>query len=303
MPGDALTIDSISKSFGHVEAVRSLSANLPTGCIYGFLGPNGAGKTTTIRMIMDIIHPDSGQVRVLGESSLDRVRDRIGYMPEERGLYRKMTARKIIAYIGSIHGMSKSELAREIPRWLEQMELSDWGHRKVEELSRGMQQKLQFIVTVINGPELLILDEPFSGLDPLNLDLLKDIVLKLREEGKTVIFSTHMMEQAEKLCDYILLINKGEKIIDGTMDQVRSQYKSNAVMVELEGDGDFIEKLPMVAGTKKEDRKLEVFLVENTDPQEFLKAIVDKVRVHSFEVKAPSLHEIFIHLVRGKTDE
>lgn len=300
MPGDVLIIDSISKSFGSVEAVRSLSANLPTGCIYGFLGPNGAGKTTTIRMIMDIIHPDSGQVRVLGESSIEMVRDRIGYMPEERGLYRKMTVRGVIAYIGTLHGMGKVELTREIPRWIDKLELSDWSNNKVEELSRGMQQKLQFIVTVINGPELLILDEPFAGLDPLNLDLLKNIMLKLRDDGKTVIFSTHMMEQAEKLCDYILLINKGEKVIDGALDLVRSQYKSNAVLVELEGDGDFIEKLPMVAGTKKDGRKLEVSLVENQSPQEFLKAIVDKVRVHSFEVKTPSLHEIFVHLVGGE---
>jgi len=187
MPGDVLIIDKISKNFGNLKAVDSLSANLPAGCIYGFLGPNGAGKTTTIRMIMDIIHPDSGQVRVLGESSIDRVRDRIGYMPEERGLYRKMKVRDVIAYIGTLHGMSKAELDREIPRWLDELELSDWGNNKVEELSRGMQQKLQFIVTVINGPELLILDEPFAGLDPLNLDRLKSIMLKLRDAGKTVI--------------------------------------------------------------------------------------------------------------------
>jgi ABC-2 type transport system ATP-binding protein len=303
MPGDALIIDKISKNFGNLKAVDSLSASLPAGCIYGFLGPNGAGKTTTIRMIMDIIRPDSGQVRVLGESLIERVRDRIGYMPEERGLYRKMTVRGMIAYIGTLHGMSKVELDREIPRWLDELELSDWVNNKVEELSRGMQQKLQFIVTVINGPELLILDEPFAGLDPLNLDRLKDIVLKLREEGRTVIFSTHMMEQAEKLCDYILLINKGEKVIDGTLEQVRAQYKSNTVLVELEGNGDFIEKLPMVAGAKKDGRKLDVSLVENTDPQEFLKAIVDKTRVLSFEVRVPSLHEIFVHLVGGKADE
>ena len=245
MPGDALVIDNINKNFGNVEAVRSLSANLPSGCIYGFLGPNGAGKTTTIRMVMDIIHPDSGQVRVLGEPSIERVRDRIGYMPEERGLYRKMSVKNVIAYIGNLHGMGKPGLSRVIPRWLDELELTDWGNNKVEELSRGMQQKLQFIVTVINDPELLILDEPFSGLDPLNLDLLKDIVLRLRNEGKTVIFSTHMMEQAEKLCDYILLINKGEKVMDGTLEQVRSQYKSNKVLVELEGHGDFIRKLPI----------------------------------------------------------
>ena len=303
MPGDPLIIDSISKSFGSVEAVRSLSAKLPPGCIYGFLGPNGAGKTTTIRMVMDIIHPDSGQLRVLGQPSIEGVRDRIGYMPEERGLYRKMTVKNVIAYLGSLHGMDKAGLDRAIPRWLERMELSDWGDKKVEELSRGMQQKLQFIATVINEPELLILDEPFSGLDPLNLDLLKNIVLGLRDEGRSVIFSTHMMEQAERICDYILLINNGQKVIDGSLEQVRAQYKSNALLVELEGETDFIRNLPIVAGVKKEDRKLEVSLAGGADPQEFLKAIVDKVRVLSFQVKAPSLHEIFVHLVGGKADE
>jgi ABC-2 type transport system ATP-binding protein len=178
------------------------------------------------------------------------------------------------------------------------MGLAAWENHKVEELSRGMQQKLQFIVTVINDPELLILDEPFSGLDPLNLDLIKNIMLRLRDQGRTVIFSTHMMEQAEKLCDYILLINRGRKVIDGTLEAIRGQYRSNAALVELEGDSGFIAGLPMVGGVKTDGRKLEVALRPDSDPQELLKALVEKARVLSFEVKRPNLHETFIHLVK-----
>jgi len=297
---DALIIEGVSKSFGDVRAVENLSARLPAGSIYGFLGPNGAGKTTTIRMIMNIILPDSGNIRILGESSIDRARDRIGYMPEERGLYRKMTVRKVLAYLGSLKSMRRDELSREITRWLEEVGLADWVGKKVEELSRGMQQKLQFVATLINDPELLILDEPFSGLDPINLDILKEIMLKLRESGRTVIFSTHMMEQAEKLCDFILLINKGEKVIDGTLESIRKQYKSNVVTVESEGEARIIEELPMVTGTRTEGGRLEVALKENCDTQEFLKALVAKARVRTFEVKVPSLHEIFVNLVKGE---
>jgi len=297
---DALIIEGVSKSFGDVRAVENLSARLPAGSIYGFLGPNGAGKTTTIRMIMNIILPDSGNIRILGESSIDRARDRIGYMPEERGLYRKMTVRKVLAYLGSLKSMRRDELSREITRWLEEVGLADWVGKKVEELSRGMQQKLQFVATLINDPELLILDEPFSGLDPINLDILKEIMLKLRESGRTVIFSTHMMEQAEKLCDFILLINKGEKVIDGTLESIRKQYKSNVVTVESEGEARIIEELPMVTGTRTEGGRLEVALKENCDTQEFLQALVAKARVRAFEVKVPSLHEIFVNLVKGE---
>ncbi|HUU30355.1 MAG TPA: ATP-binding cassette domain-containing protein [archaeon] len=299
---DPLIIEEVSKSFGEVRAVEGLSAQLPAGSIYGFLGPNGAGKTTTIRMIMDIIHPDSGQIRVLGQTAVEKVRERIGYMPEERGLYRKMSVRNVISYLGALKGMRRTELSTAVPRWLEKVGLDGWSDKKVEELSRGMQQKLQFVATVINEPELLILDEPFSGLDPINLELLKGIMLGMRDSGKTVIFSTHMMEQAEKMCDFILLIDRGEKVIDGTLEGIRSQYKSNVVRVDLEGDTSFIGGLQMVKETKKADGRLEIVLDEKCDPQEFLRILVERVRVRAFEVKVPSLHEIFIHLV-GKSDD
>jgi len=300
MNDEALIIEGVSKSFGEVRAVENLSARMPAGSIYGFLGPNGAGKTTTIRMIMDIIHPDSGSIRILGDSSIEAARDRIGYMPEERGLYRKMTVRKVLAYLGAIKNRRKDELAVSIPRWLEEVGLEDWGDKKVEELSRGMQQKLQFVATLINDPELMILDEPFSGLDPINLDILKGIMLKLRDSGRTVVFSTHMMEQAEELCDFILLINKGGKVIDGTLDSIRKQYKSNVVTVELEDDPGFVGGLPMVAATAKAGARLEVTLKAEADTRDFLQALVARARVRAFEVKSPSLHEIFINLVEGQ---
>ena len=298
----ALTIDGIAKSFGDFKAVDDLSANLPAGCIYGFLGPNGAGKTTTIRMIMNIIRPDRGEITILGRQSTGKTKENIGYMPEERGLYSKMTVRKVLSYLGALKNMSSKELSRIIPQWLDEVDLSDWADKKVEKLSRGMHQKLQFVATVLNDPDILILDEPFTGLDPINLELLKGIMLRMRNEGKTVIFSTHMMEQAEKLCDAILLINGGRKVIDGSLAQIREQYTSNTVVVETEGDSRIIGGIGSVRNIKKFDHKLEIELNEKADHQEFLRSLVDKVRVRSFEVKVPSLHEIFIHLV-GQSNE
>jgi ABC-2 type transport system ATP-binding protein len=294
---NALVLDNVSKSFGEVRAVDSLSVKVPAAGIYGFLGPNGAGKTTTLRMIMNIIRPDSGNISIFGNGSIEQAKSRIGYMPEERGLYRKMTAKKILAYFGAIKGVTADQLTHRIPNWLERIELGDWADKKVEELSRGMHQKLQFAVTVINEPELLILDEPFSGLDPLNQELLKDIIDQMRNEGKTIIFSTHVMHEAEKLCDSILLINKGKVVLDGTLDRIRSQQSSGAVSIELEGDTTFIETLPMVTRVQLCGSRLEISLSKDSDPQQLLRALVERVRIRAFEIKVPSLHEIFINLV------
>lgn len=297
---DAILIDEVTKSFGNVQAVDRLSARIPTGCIYGFLGPNGAGKTTTLRMLVNIISPDSGRIEILGRTLCAEVSNRIGYMPEERGLYGKMKVRAVLSYFASLKGMRGAD--NEVSMWLEKMELSDWGNKKVEDLSRGMRQKLQFAVTAINDPDLLILDEPFSGLDPVNLDLLKGIMLRIREAGKTVLFSTHMMDQAEKLCDSILLINQGKKVVDGTLERIRESYQDNTVSVALEGDAGFIDDLATVRGTVQKDGNLEISLTEDADPQDLLQALVERVRVRSFEEKIPSLHEIFVRLV-GKDDE
>jgi ABC-2 type transport system ATP-binding protein len=306
---DAILLENVCKSFGHVHAVDNLSVRVPTGCVYGFLGPNGAGKTTTIRMIMNIIRPDSGRIRVFDNGTTNQVDIRtrlttvkIGYMPEERGLYRKMKVGKVLAYFGAIKGLKASELNSHVPHWLEQMNLADWANKKVEELSRGMHQKLQFAVTVINDPKLVILDEPFSGLDPVNQDVLKDIICQMRSEGKTVLFSTHVMHEAEQLCDYILLINKGKPVLDGRLDEIRSRYKSGAVSVEFGGDfgpedASFVKTLSMVKGTESQGRRMEISLLADADPQDLLKALVGRVRVQAFEVKVPSLHEIFVSLV------
>jgi len=300
---DAVLLNGISKSFGDVHAVHNLSVTVPAGSIYGFLGPNGAGKTTTLRMIMNIIRPDSGDIELLGHRSIEKARARTGYMPEERGLYRKMTVAKVLAYFGAIKGLARDQLADRVPRWLARVDLADWAAKKAEELSRGMHQKLQFAVTAINEPELMILDEPFSGLDPLNMDLLKEIILEMRNEGKTVIFSTHVMHEAEKLCDSILLINKGQAILDDNLAQIQSRHKSGAVCLEAQGDTDFVEQLPMVTAVEYEGNRLEITLAGDSDAQELLKALVDRVRVHRFEVKVPSLHEIFVNLVGSDNAE
>ena len=297
---NAVLLDNVCKSFGRLHAVDNLSLQASVGSVYGFLGPNGAGKTTTIRMMMNIIRPDSGRIEILGDGNIEQVKARIGYMPEERGLYRKMTARKVLAYFGAIKGVNDKELAQRVPHWLQRVELADWADKKVEELSRGMHQKLQFAVTVINDPELVILDEPFSGLDPLNQDLLKDLILEMRNEGKTIIFSTHVMHEAEKLCDFILLINKGKLILDDTLDNVRSRQSAHTVSVELEGDTAFVENLPMVTAVKSESNRLDVSLTD-ADTQQFLRALMQRARVRAFEVKVPSLHEIFVNLV-GASD-
>lgn len=298
---NAIYLEEVCKSFGDVRAVDGLSIGVPAGSIYGFLGPNGAGKTTTIRMIMNIIRPDSGKISIFGDGVTALAKSRIGYMPEERGLYRKMTVRKVLAYFGVLKGVSTSKIDGSAAQWLEQIGLADWADKKVEELSRGMHQKLQFAVTVINEPELLILDEPFSGLDPVNQDLLKDIISKMREEGKTIIFSTHVMHEAEQLCDYILLINKGRTVVNGRLEQIRSQHKSGTVLVEIEGEASFIERLPIVSEVKRVGQRFEISLAEGADSQQLLRILVERVRVRAFEVKVPSLHEIFVKLV-GKDD-
>lgn len=294
---NAIELDTVRKSFGTVCAVDALSVTVPRGCVYGFLGPNGAGKTTTLRMVMDIFRPDSGAIRLFDNESPSAVRARIGYMPEERGLYRKMTAASVLSYFGALKGLSREQLSQSVPQWLQRVALTPNAGKKVEELSRGMHQKLQFAVTAINDPELLILDEPFSGLDPVNQDLVRDIITQMRAEGKTVVFSTHVMHEAERLCDRIVLINQGQVVIDGSLQQIRSGYESHTISLELEGDGQFVSELSIVRRVKPDGRHLDVELIDGADPQDLLKALVERARVRTFEIKQPSLHEIFVRLV------
>jgi len=297
MNNSVITIENVCKNYGSLRAVDNLDAKIPSKCIYGLLGPNGAGKTTLIRMIMNILSPDSGEIKIFDKSSQEVARKFIGYMPEERGLYRKMTAKNILSYLGAIKGMKGRSLNSEVLRWLQLVELEDRADKKVEELSKGMQQKLQFVAAVISNPAILILDEPFSGLDPVNLELIKKIIINLRNEGKTLLVSTHMMEQAERLCDFILLINDGKMIFDGTLDEVQSRFPVNIISIEVQGDTEFIYKLPMVANIESSGKRLEITLKEDADPQELLKLLVEKVKVIVFEVKKPTLHEIFIKSV------
>jgi ABC-2 type transport system ATP-binding protein len=299
----AIELDNVCKSFGPVRAVDGLSVQVPQGCVYGFLGPNGAGKTTTLRMLMDIIRPDSGSIRLLGEPASSSGRERVGYMPEERGLYRKMTVTAVLNYFGSLKGVPAGQLRRCGAEWLERVALAEHAGKKVEELSRGMHQKLQFAVTVINDPDLVILDEPFSGLDPVNQDMLREIISTMRREGKTVLFSTHVMHEAERLCDFLVLINSGQVVVNGTLDEIRSGHEANTISIELEGDAGFVRALPMVQAVRPDGRRLDVRLHDDADPQELLRMLVERARLRAFEIKQPSLHEIFIRLVGGSHAE
>ena len=299
---NALEIENISKRFGDFYAVKKLSLKVPGGTIYGLLGPNGAGKTTTIRMVMNIIIPDEGSVRVLEEKMDERMKERIGYLPEDRGLYPKMKVGELLLFLAEVKGLRGQGARKEIDFWLERFDLSAWKNKKVEELSRGMQQKLQFIVTVIHKPELIILDEPFGGLDPVNTKLLKDIMLEMKEKGGTIIFSTHRMEQVEMICDNICLINKAETVLEGNLSQIKKQYGKNTVVLDYDGDGSFIRNLSEIEKIDDYGKFMEIKLREGQDPQSLLSKLVGKIAISKFEVREPTLNAIFIDKV-GERDE
>ncbi|MBQ42275.1 MAG: ABC transporter, partial [Gemmatimonadetes bacterium] len=243
---NAIELEGVEKRFGAKVAVDGLSLEVPRGCIYGFLGPNGAGKTTTLRMIIGIFHPDAGRVSVLGQSDPASVKERIGYLPEERGLYEKMRVRDLMTYFGQLKGMEAGLARKRASELLQRYGLGESADKKCQALSKGMAQKAQILATLIHEPELIILDEPFSGLDPLNRDLMRDLILQLKREGRSVIFSTHIMEQAEQICDRVLLIDDGRKILDGELSAVRSSA-GEEIRLDYDGDGDFLHDLPGVA--------------------------------------------------------
>jgi ABC-2 type transport system ATP-binding protein len=293
-----LQLEHIRKQYDGKVAVEDLSLSVPKGSMYGIIGPNGAGKTTTIRMIMNIVPPDSGKVLLDGRPVDEKFKDRVGYMPEERGLYKKMTLAEVIVYMAELKGMAASRAKTVVDPWLERLELKDYRNRKVEELSKGMQQKLQFITTIAHEPEIIILDELFSGLDPLNVELMKGILLDLKRQGRTILFSTHVMEQAEKLCDHLCMISHGEKVLDGRLSDVKAQFGRNAIQVSFEGDGSFIATLPGVTAVTEYNNYLELRLANGAVPSVILKAIVDRVPVRRFEIVEPSLYEIFIEVAK-----
>jgi ABC-2 type transport system ATP-binding protein len=305
----ALDIRGISKSYGEFRAVRSLSLAVPQGAVYGLLGPNGAGKTTSIRMILNIIAPDEGTIAILGRPNTDQTSlDRIGYLPEERGLYKKMQVRRVLRFLGQLKGLSAREADRRIDEWMERLSLKtadkDWGTAKIDELSRGMQQKVQFIGTLLHDPDVVILDEPFSGLDPINAQALKDTVVDLKKRGKSVIFSTHMMENAERLCDSVCIIAHGEKVLDGTVTGVKQEHGGNNVALALAGDGgaELVNRVlsdhKMVERVDDSNRYFEIALQKDADPQALLHRLIEAgASVQRFELVQPSLHQIFLEKV------
>ncbi len=289
-----IKLDNITKSFNDFTAVDQLSLKVPNGSIYGFIGPNGSGKTTTIRMIMNIFYPDSGSIEVFGEPRTDTHTDRIGYLPEERGLYKKMKVRELLKFYSELKtGRAKLD---EIDRWLEKMDLSDWANKKVDTLSKGMSQKVQFIATVASKPDLIILDEPFSGLDPVNTDNLLTAMLDLQKQGATIIFSTHDMATAEKVCDYIFMIHKGKKVLDGTLENIQNKYGTDTLKIRCEHKAVGLESIKNVEHVHDFGQIQELRLTPDSDHQIILKEIMKSNQLLSFEIMKPSLHDIFVRI-------
>ena len=288
-------LDRVSKNFGEFTAVKELSLDVCAGRVFGLLGPNGAGKTTTIRMIVNITGPDSGTILVFGRHIDARLQDRIGYLPEERGLYRRMRVADQLRFFAEIKNMRGKEIEPKIDEWLARVKLSEWKNKRSMELSKGMQQKIQFITAVIHDPDLLILDEPFSGLDPVNVELLKEIVLDLKRAGKTIIFSTHQMEVAEKICDDICLLNRAEKVFEGSLRDIKRSFGRNAVAVRCEGGDGVLDDPALVSKVVRHADEAQALLAAGADAQTLLKRLIDSgAVVGKFEMVEPSLNDIFI---------
>ncbi len=297
---DAITIRGVTKQFGDKVAVDRLDLAVPRGSLYGFIGPNGSGKTTTLRMIMHILMPDTGEIEVLGERGTRAAQDRVSYLPEERGLYKRMSVRRLLRYYGALKGARQPELDRSIESWLDRMKLSSSIDQKVEALSKGMAQKIQFIASVLNRPELLILDEPFTGLDPVNAEVVKDAVLDLKREGTTIVFSTHDMTVAERLCDRIFMIYRGRKVLDGTLDEIQASHGRDTIRVRTDGG---IDALRGIAGIEEINDSGNFQDVRwRGDSQDLLAALMGRTRVERFEIARPSLHDIFVRIAAPEID-
>jgi ABC-2 type transport system ATP-binding protein len=295
---DAVRIEGVSKRFSSVVAVEGMDLRVGTGALYGLLGPNGAGKTTTLRMVMRMLLPDAGRVLIFEKPLDDRTQDLIGYLPEERGLYPKMKVRQVLTFLGALKGLTEAEAGRRALEWLERLDLAQWAERKIHDLSKGMQQKIQFIAAVLHRPPLLILDEPFSGLDPLNAALIKDIMLDLRTQGTTIILSTHRMEQVEMMCDSICLIHKGRKVLDGNLKAIKQSYGKNTLRIEHSGDSGFLNFPDLVESVNHHGATVDLRLRPGADPQQILRAAVERnIAITRFELIEPPLNDIFIEKV------
>ena len=291
----------ITKAYESKVAVRDLSLSIEAGQMFGLLGPNGAGKTSSIRMMMGITMPDSGKVNLFDKPFERQSLERVGYLPEERGLYKKMKVLEQLAFFGELHGLSAAEARKRAIEWTKRLDIDETLQKKTEELSKGMQQKIQFIGALLHDPGLIVMDEPFSGLDPVNAQLLEQTLLQLKDQGKAIVFSTHRMDQVEKLCDSICLINKGEAVLSGRMREIKSRYERNHIIVEFEGNADFL-KSPEIAEAKNFSGHAEIRLREHGDAQKLLREASACARIFRFEMVEPSLEEIFIQTVGGKVD-
>ncbi len=305
--GAAIELVGLSKSFDGKPAVKSLDLTIPRGSTYGLLGPNGAGKTTTIRMALRVFDPDAGQIRILGQPLSQDSLNSIGYLPEERGIYRQMRVRKLLQFFAELKGIPARTATNRISNWLERFELADRGMSKVQELSKGNQQKIQFISSVLHEPEIMVFDEPFSGLDPLNQQLLKDIIVELRRAGKTIVFSTHIIEHAERICDHVCIIAKGEKVADGTMSEVKRLQGEHYIGITFdpftEQAINLVRTSPLVASVRETGANADVVLTPNADPQDLLVALVQAgVRLKRFEFGEPTLEQVFLEKVGARDD-
>jgi ABC-2 type transport system ATP-binding protein len=302
----AIEIEGVVKTFGRKVAVRDLDLVVPEGSLHGFIGPNGAGKTTTIRMVMSIIFPDRGDLKVLGKGSAIESKDRIGYLPEERGVYRKMKVGAFLRYMAMLKGHdSGPALTRKIRDWLERVELADVERKKCEELSKGMQQKVQFLSTILHEPDLLILDEPFSGLDPVNMRLMRDLFLEQHRAGRTIIFSTHVMHQAEQLCQHIVMINRGRKVLDAPIEDVYEGHEAHFVHLdpipglETRPDGDALLAIDGVIGVEEKDKHWEIALAVDADQNDVMRRVLQVAPARRIEVPRPTLEDVFVDIVQG----
>jgi ABC-2 type transport system ATP-binding protein len=295
---NTIELQAVSKTFGRFKAVDGLSFTVPKGIVFGLLGPNGAGKTTTIRMIMNITAPDEGQIRVLGSPMSRAMQNRIGYLPEERGLYRKMKVLDHLYFLAAIKEVTKEKAKERIGEWIDKMELRPWLNKKVDELSKGMQQKVQFIATIVHDPEILILDEVFSGLDPINTALIKDYLTEFRARGKTIVFSTHVLEQAEKLCDEICLLAHARKILEGNLKDLKKQFAGDLLRLSIDASSTQVEALPGVVSAQTVNGAYVIALAKGTDRREFLRNAVEHYNVKAFSEKEPELEEIYLSAVR-----